>query len=96
MLMKRNGEYWDVKITDRNVELIKLYAYNFTLRQIAMIQHVLTSTIKTRLKRISIKYPQEFENACGIRKAYKHLKISIRNPEPSEEMLALDSEFEEE
>lgn len=69
-----------MKMNNKNLQFIKLFALGYSLKTIAYKQGVCVSTTRDRLHRFKAKYPCEFENACSLRRAHKQLKFNLENP----------------
>lgn len=67
-------------MTERQLNVIKLFAMGYGLDSIAKKQKVSTSTIRAKLKILAKRFPIEFDNACGIRNAYKRSKYNLEHP----------------
>ena len=66
-------------MTNKQLQVLKLFAVGYPLHMIAKREQVSLSTVQNKLK--AINNTNEFDNACGIRNCYKRAKKNIRNPQ---------------
>ena len=79
-------------MTQKQIKTLVLFAQNYPLPIIAKKQKVSLSTIRERIKSLSINHPDEFNNALGLRNAYKKNYESIKQPHIlTEDMDGLDT-----
>lgn len=71
-------------MTEKQLNTLKLFALGYSLDKIAQRLKVSKSTIRSRLKVLS-NIP-EFDNAYGIRGAYKRAKYNLQHPVSIEEL----------
>ncbi len=71
-------------MTEKQITTLLLFAQNYPLVTIAKKQKVSLTTIRQRIKTLSIRHQKEFNNALGIRETYKRIRDGIRNPMSSE------------
>jgi len=67
-------------LNTNQINTLYYFALGFSMKKIAYKLNVSVSTIRQRLRAISGKHKQAFDNACGIRNAYKISKININHP----------------
>ena len=67
-------------LTNKQTTTLLLFAQNYSLVVIAKKQKVSLTTIRQRIKALSIRHQKEFNNALGIRESYKRTRDGIRNP----------------
>ena len=68
-------------MTEKQKTTLILFAQNYSLDVIAKKQEVSLATIRERIKSLSKNYPKEFNNAAGVRMAYKRNRIAIKRPQ---------------
>jgi predicted DNA-binding protein YlxM (UPF0122 family) len=78
-------------MTTKQITTLVLFSQNYSLVTIAKKQKVSLTTIRQRIKALSKNHQREFNNALGIREAYKRIRDSIRNP-MSLELYFIDKE----
>jgi len=67
-------------MTDKQIKTLILFAQNYSLKRIAKKQKISLSSIRQRIKSLSNNYPNEFERAVGIRRAYKNAFSNVNKP----------------
>ena len=67
-------------LTKKQTTTLVLFAQNYSLVAIAKKQKVSLTTIRQRIKALSIRHQKEFNNALGIRESYKRARDALRNP----------------
>ena len=67
-------------LTKKQTTTLVLFAQNYSLPVIAKKMRVSLTTIRQRIKALSKHHSREFNNALGIREAYKRTRDAIRNP----------------
>ena len=67
-------------MTETQLITLKYFALGYSVEKIATKQKVSTSTIRSRIKLLEQRYPEYFENACGVRNAYKRLRYNVNHP----------------
>jgi len=68
------------ELTDKQIETLLLFAQGYAIKKVAAMQMVGVGTVQQRLKRCKHKHRQAFDNACGVRNAYRLAEQSISNP----------------
>ena len=68
------------KITMKQTKALKLWARDFTIKEIAQKMGVSYGTIKERISIIKKRFPEYYENAQGIRDTLKRSKHGIAHP----------------
>ena len=69
---------WGNTMTNKQLKVLKLFALNHSLKSIAKKLNISVSTVRSKLKILN-SLP-EFDNACSVRSAYKHIKYNLQNP----------------
>lgn len=67
-------------MTYKQLTTLKLYALNYTYRQIGLRLSSSRCAIKERLRRVKKQQPQLFNDVKGIRSAFKKAKRNLLRP----------------
>ena len=67
-------------MTTKQTTTLVLFSQNYSLVAIAKKQKVSLTTIRQRIKALSIRHQKEFNNAFGIRESHKRNRDAIKNP----------------